>query len=657
MMRANVILVTILLSDVMAESIIRSRMKVDAGGALQAVLEGTSQSSCSVILLIDGNTIFSNILEAVSSERSSPRGVTVMEVTATDGQDANVTLAMLSHLISQARRLRLGSWCVSVVVASHDPEFLIAFAESSLKGRFLVWATRLLVVTRLTLPQLYALLPTHWTFSMMNTIFLNLENTSTSRRASVYIYLPYSQAGAQVVRIASWSPDRGVRLLTELPLLPEKYDDFQGGTVPVTAKPFPPYWVEEYHQAANGTTVKIYTGTDGEMLHAVAGALNFTFRVIPITNWVEAVEILMRRESFIIPVYYTVLPQRLKQFDVTYTYEFAFMSFGMKKPGLRPSWQSLYYPLADMVWATVLALLLIIPIVLIVVIRVGGLMGGENTLEAGAVVQDMAGMLLGQNLPRRLPSTSSSRLLVAAWLVFAFIIGTVYRGNLTAHLTLPKYPPRPETAEQLVKVVDRVTRPPYSAAYKEFFLRSENEVFQKLGELLYIGPQVVEGLQQALDHNQAVIEGRRYMEHYIAENFTRPDGSTELYVGRHHILPGLAAWAIPHDAPYRPQIDLCMMAVIEAGLYEKWSSDQMAKARQRSSRRQREYLAQQQQQQQQEVAEETASGKIMALTFTHMQGPIILLFLGLVLAGISFTVEFSASVCQLYTKQTSRNHH
>ena len=71
-----------------------------------------------------------------------------------------------------------------------------------------------------------------------------------------------------------------------------------------------------------------------------------------------------------------------------------------------------------------------------------------------AVFQDMVGMLLGQNLPRRLSNATSSRVLVAAWLVFALIIGLAYRGNLTASLTLPKYPLRPETLKEVVDHVD-----------------------------------------------------------------------------------------------------------------------------------------------------------------------------------------------------------
>lgn len=73
----------------------------------------------------------------------------------------------------------------------------------------------------------------------------------------------------------------------------------------------------------------------------------------------------------------------------------------------------------------------------------------------GTALQAMTGMLLGQSFLQHLPSSSSIRVLVAAWLVFALILGTAYSGNLTASLTLPKYQPRPETLPDLVEAVER----------------------------------------------------------------------------------------------------------------------------------------------------------------------------------------------------------
>lgn len=69
--------------------------------------------------------------------------------------------------------------------------------------------------------------------------------------------------------------------------------------------------------------------------------------------------------------------------------------------------------------------------------------------------EGLAGLLMGQNIPQQLTRTSSNRLVVAAWLVFAYVLVSVYNGNMTAKLTVPIYPPRPETLAELVAVTDR----------------------------------------------------------------------------------------------------------------------------------------------------------------------------------------------------------
>ena len=79
----------------------------------------------------------------------------------------------------------------------------------------------------------------------------------------------------------------------------------------------------------------------------------------------------------------------------------------------------------------------------------------EDKITFGVATHMVTATLLGQTLSIKVPKSHASRVLVVAWLLFAFIVGTVYRGNLTAALTLPKYPPRPETVEDLVEAFDR----------------------------------------------------------------------------------------------------------------------------------------------------------------------------------------------------------
>ena len=61
----------------------------------------------------------------------------------------------------------------------------------------------------------------------------------------------------------------------------------------------------------------------------------------------------------------------------------------------------------------------------------------EKKLTVRSAVEVIYGTLLGQPLSFRLPKYSSLRIMMGTWLVFAFIMGTAYRGNLTASLTFP----------------------------------------------------------------------------------------------------------------------------------------------------------------------------------------------------------------------------
>ncbi|XP_063886432.1 uncharacterized protein LOC135114462 isoform X2 [Scylla paramamosain] len=449
-----------------------------------------------------------------------------------------------------------------VVVVSHDPAFLVAFAEWSLRGRLLVWASKLLIVTRLALRHLRSLLSTHWTFSMMNAVFLNFEEASNIM-CFVYTYLPYSANGAKLVKVAIWTPRRGLLLHRNTLPFSEKFANFYGAQVDVTALPFMPYWGNEDIRTPNGTSVIKYEGSDYQLLLAVAAALNFTFRVLPSSSWAEVISLMEERVSFIVPVYHILMPLRAENFDFTQTFEFSYVSFSMAKPSQEPQWQSLYYPLAEQVWLAILGSVLLVPFTYIAINYVGHKVSGGATLLEN-VFLDMAGMFLAQSLPHRLPEGSSSRILIAAWLAFALILGFAYRGNLTAALTIPKYPPRPETLPQLIDAVERVTMPPYGDSHYNYYKSSKSPLFNALARLMEVGPNVLVGLQGALQHKRAHLGGRRFLKYQIAEKFTEVDGTSRLYVGRETLYPGVAGWPIPHDAPYKPQLDRWITVPLES---------------------------------------------------------------------------------------------
>ncbi|XP_063607595.1 ionotropic receptor 21a-like, partial [Penaeus indicus] len=541
---------------------------------------------------------------------------------------------------------RLMSWDVCVVLVSDDPTFLSAFADLALRGRLLVWSTKLLLVTSVALQELRAFLGAYWVFSMMNTVVVVLQNEGLLQKWDMYSHLPYSPAGPQLVCVATWTPAAGLRTRSGRGLFPEKFSNFYGAIVNVTALPFPPYWsvLEEPSASSPGR----YSGTDFLLLEATAEALNFTFRVVPTETWTEVADRVVERVAFLSPIFHNVLPARLDRYEFSFVYEFGSLDFSKAKPDFKPQWQSLYYPLSHAVWLGILATVVVVPLSLYGIIGAGKQRvstsneGRPFTLSKAA--QEVYGLFLGQNLSRVFYASVRARVLVGAWLVFSLVVGTAYRGNLTASLTLPVYPSRPETLAQLVLVADRITMPSYGAEFKSFFGKSDSPVFKRLSELMHIVSSVEEGQRQAIEANQAHLDTRRYQLLHIAQKFTNADGTTRLYIGRDSIIPGQSAWPLPHDAPYRPQVDRCIMAVIEAGLYEQWSQNLLNEARRESSRKQRE-KAKRQEEGNGEAKEIDSSnaGRAKALTIVHMQGPLLLLLLGLCAAAFVFGVECAAA--------------
>ncbi|XP_063584652.1 ionotropic receptor 21a-like [Penaeus indicus] len=375
-------------------------------------------------------------------------------------------------------------------------------------------------------------------------------------------------AGSQVVRLAHWAPQRGLAVRSGSKLFPQKFDNFHGGKISVTAKNYKPLWFEVEEVAPNGRVLKRTTGMDYLLLDAVSKSLNFTYNNLHVDSWAEALDLTSQRISFVTPVYHAVLVTRLKRFDYSLGYTFAFISFSMKKPEIQPQWQSLYYPLADQVWLAILMIVILAPGFFLIATQVArteaGLLDDRDVMTLRNGFTLMFGSLLGQSVEMGKTSKNGIRMLVGGWLIFAFIIGTAYRGNLTAALTLPKYPPRPETIEQLVGNAKMVTIMPWGKDFKSYFKDSDSPVFEKLSDLMLVGIDTIEGLQQAIDSRQAHMETIHKLKLDIAEQFTRLDGSTQLYIGRENVMPGLAAWPLPHDAPYTANINRCLHAVIEA---------------------------------------------------------------------------------------------
>ncbi|XP_047482777.1 glutamate receptor ionotropic, delta-1-like [Penaeus chinensis] len=342
------------------------------------------------------------------------------------------------------------------------------------------------------------------------------------------------------------------------------------------------------------------------------------------------------------PMKLAIMPHLLELYDFTTVIEPATLGFSMAKPTLKPRWQSLYYPLTEGVWASILAVLALVPVALILITRAGGRMGSQSISSMQRLVLEVAGSLVSQSSSGRGYDTSSTRVLFATWLIFSFIVSTAYRGNLTAFLTIPKYPDRPETLEQFIQTGAKATYPPDVVDFYNNFKKSDSYLYTTLASRMTLVPNFQVGLQEAIDLGQGYFYERMSLKLAIEEYFTSADGTTKLYVAGQNILPAYCAWPIPWGVPYKEKLNQFIMAFQAAGLIEKWTEDVLKGAHKKNTAKQRQGTATDEMESDDD-REDSSSRGIMALTLTHLQGPIFLLLLGLLVSSLVFCVEVLAS--------------
>ncbi|XP_063875821.1 uncharacterized protein LOC135108590 [Scylla paramamosain] len=458
---------------------------------LHLLLAESPFDSCSVILITDGATdpLFVQQVYGLVSH-----GGTLFEVEDARG-DTNLTRLFIYQAVAKARWLRLLASYVTVVVVSDNFAFLAAFAEASDNSRLMVWETRLLVVTRLDMTRIQTMLQDYWIFSMMNTMFLQLKNKSMWQ---IFVHLPYSSSGAQVVQVATWKPGHRMVYFKNRVFFPDKYTNFHSMQVNLTWLPLTPYFTEVKQQGPDGKQISTYRGREYLIITAMGDALNFSPNPLPFEGWEVVLRRLRDREAFIWPVNLPILPDMVEEYDFSFFLERSTLAFTMAKPTLKPSWLSLYYPLQTEVWIFVAASVLILFIILLMIKHnVEG-----KRYETWLAVKLVIGTLLDEAIPGELPRKTPMRMLLTAWLIFTFIVGTVYRSNLTACLTIPTYPPRPETLVDLLNTGARVTIVDTMDIFVTSFKQSESTTLRTLTERMVYVPSFKEGMTESLTEKQ-----------------------------------------------------------------------------------------------------------------------------------------------------------
>nr|XP_045611872.1 glutamate receptor U1-like [Procambarus clarkii] len=371
--------------------------------------------------------------------------------------DSGTQNASVNSFSIHGQQVRQESWCVTVVVVSDDLAFLNAFAQSSLHDHLLVWSTRLLVVTRLRLHQLQLL---HRLLFITNSMLLITEESLHGFRCGVYLQLPYTPWGAQTLKVASWTPHQGLVLTSHLTLFPHKFSRFpERPTLKLAAEttPLMTMVTQVETQARQGRMVE-FSGPMAYLVSYLAKALNFSYMYLrpPDGSWG------LKRED---GTWSGMLGMVIRQ-DVSYLWKMkevdvAVGPFGVSgvraevvdftrpvlidysrilgargQPEVNP-WGFLF-PLEPLVWAAIVAALLVLPTATILMSSCFSLSTHHQTYTFPATSAYLR-LLLNQNVLECGGGWWWERVMLAVWGLVALVLTQSYAGNLMALLAVSTY--------------------------------------------------------------------------------------------------------------------------------------------------------------------------------------------------------------------------
>ncbi|XP_042239056.1 probable glutamate receptor [Homarus americanus] len=543
-----------------------------AGAAVAATVW---RPRCSVILLTDGTTSSTTVFTELGG-LGAPWGVTVFQVAA-EGKSPNMTEALLSRLVAQARRVRQVSWCVTVVVVSDDSAFLAASAEWIFKGRLLVWTNRLLAVTRRPLSHLRHL---HTSFSMMNAMLLLLDDTSDYPRCSVYVHLPYS---SQVLQVASWAPHLGLSLTTNIPLFPEKFDRFlQRPALKVTGEEFPPH--VKLRETGNPPGPRYqYSGAMIKVLELLAHSINFTYTIVrapdgsfgnklPDGTWTGMVGMVGRKEVDLGlgPFGISAVRTEVVDYTVPIMSDYLRILGGRGKPEVDP-WGFLL-PLAPAVWAVMLAsLVLLLTTVLLL----------SFCFSVRVPMLSMYFRVLLQENTWVSSDRWWERMVLGGWMIVMLVLTLSYSGNLMSLLAV-RYIPQPfQFLRDLLEDPSTTMIWEYNTVYVSHFRTSTSGALREVRDAegeeridFVLATEYPTMLDQLVRKGPYVYVGEDLtIKVLMAQDFSNT-GQCDFYTSREAFMPFLYCMIGSKNSPLVPAVSKRITWITEAGLYDHWMKSQ-----------------------------------------------------------------------------------
>ncbi|XP_050730799.1 uncharacterized protein LOC127005730 [Eriocheir sinensis] len=370
-------------------------------------------------------------------------------------------------------------------------------------------------------------------------------------------------------------------------------------------------------------------GLQVEVLNALGHVLNFTYTMtqqppddnwgtIENGSWTGMLGMVHRGEKDFTVNFFGYTLEKMQDFDASSSYWMEGFGLTLRAPPPLPRWRAAYYPFRITVWLCGAGAFML-------VVALWGVQGGCSGGKSGPGWLYLLRPLLNSSLPR-LPTSLGLRVFFATWSLSAYILTTAYTANLIAFLTVPAFPPRLKTIEDLAQSSFRVTMSDYGEFVPEALRSSPNENYLSLGRKLDLFYEYNRVLPHMKRGTHAFLESYAYSSILLVLS---DYDLRETYMLKEQLYPAHLCWYFRKDSPWKHKIDEGLTRLVEAGLVEEWlkikTSDLVGRGR--------------------EAVEVGKGRKDSPLSLQHLQAAFLLLLLLSAISVLVFVIEVLLRCC------------
>ncbi|XP_043245512.1 glutamate receptor ionotropic, delta-1-like [Amphibalanus amphitrite] len=300
--------------------------------------------------------------------------------------------------------------------------------------------------------------------------------------------------------------------------------------------------------------------------------------------------------------------------------------FVTHRPSPLAAYLTVIAPLSPRSWAVVIT----------AVVLVGAVSALQRGCRLDLAMMEAYTVIVEQSLSRDITALAD-RLLTGVWFLMAFVIATMYTSNLTSFLIngAPGVPI--ETMDQLAESNLQLVASQSNKMFLEWLDERQGSTFAALRRKLVTVPKLTTSFQQhAKDHSLAHVFEDAYFEYALSNTVIHSNGTLwprDIVVSKDTFMPSPLAIPVQKNAPYRRHMDHVILRLIDTGLVKKWLADALFslnlrafRANVAACRRNRKDCR--------NDGEERQS-----INMQHLQGPMIILVFGHLLAIAVFILE------------------